>query len=206
MHQTRQSVTTKLPIPRKGTKYVARAKTHVMNSVPVLIAVRDMLKLAQNLKEVKSLINQKLLKINGRSVRDYRESITLFSLFEADKLYKLTLLSTGKFAFEDANIKEGRLCKVLNKHLLSQGRIQLNLHDGTNVISKDKIATQDSVYLDLEGNIKKHVSLEKGKEVFTLSGRHRGDTGKVVSIAGNLATISYEGGSVVLKKSAIVAL
>ncbi len=206
MHQTRQTVSTKLPIPRKGTKYVARAKMHVLNSVPVLLAVRDMLKLAQTLKEVKSMINEKLLKINGRSVRDYRESIGLFNLLEADKLYRLTLLPTGKFTFEEANIKEGRLCKVLNKHILPGGKVQLNLHDGSNVITKDKIATQDSVYLDLEGNIKKHVALEKGKEVFTLTGRHQGDSGKVTSVTKTHATINYKETSAVLKKSAVIAL
>jgi ribosomal protein S4E len=53
MHQTRQQATTRLPITRKGTKYVARASSDLENSVPVVIAMRDILKLAKTKREVR---------------------------------------------------------------------------------------------------------------------------------------------------------
>ena len=99
MHKKRQTLTTKVPIQRKGTKYVARASSHINDSVPVIIALRDMLKLAQTIKEVKYMIHTKLLKINGRPVKDYRESIRLFNIFEADKKYVLKLLPTNPLLF-----------------------------------------------------------------------------------------------------------
>ena len=81
MHLIREEVTKKIPIKRKGTKYVARAASHVTNSVPVVIAVRDMLHFARTSAEVKHMIHTKLLKINGRLVRDLNESIKLFNIF-----------------------------------------------------------------------------------------------------------------------------
>lgn len=206
MHLTRAETTTRLPIPRKGTRYIARASSHVSNSVSVVLAVRDMLKLAKTAKEVKEMIKEKLLKINGRLVKEYRESIQIFDVFEADKSYVLTLLPTNKFAFEDSKEKDIRLCKVINKRLISKGLFQLNLHDGSNVLTKDKISVGDSVYLDFAGKIKKHVSLEKGKEVFIISGKYTGLKGKVEAEDHKKITVKFKEASAVLDNSSMIAL
>ena len=59
MHQSRQFADWKLPIERKGNKYVVRASSHVRDSVPVLMAIRDMLKIARDAREVKEMIKAK---------------------------------------------------------------------------------------------------------------------------------------------------
>ena len=206
MHQTRNETITKLPIRRKGTKYIARALHAHKNAVPVVIAVRDMLKLAKTLKEVQHMIKNKALKINGRVVEDYRDSIKLFNIFEADKHYELTLLPTGKFAFKDTKNSSTRLCKVTGKRLVNAGMIQLNLHDGSNILSKDKITVGDSLYLDLTSKIKNHVTLDAGKEVFIFSGKYQGQSGKVQKIEDNRAYIKFKEGSAVLNKKQLVAI
>lgn len=197
MHLIRQNVTTQLPIPRKGTKYIARASNHLSNAVTVLLAVRDMLKLAKTAKEVKKMVQDKLLKINGKSVMDMHESIKLFNLLEAGKVYRLSLLPTKKFTFEEIStkdpVKELRLVKVTNKHLISGGKIQLNLHDGSNVITSEKINVNDSLYLDTEGKIKKHLKLEKGKEALVIAGKHTGKKGIIESIEHNLSHLKING-------------
>jgi small subunit ribosomal protein S4e len=205
MHQTRQETTKKLPIKRKGTKYVVRALSNVKNSVPVLIAVRDMLKLARTQKEVQSLINQRILKINGRPVRNYHESIQLFNILEAHDFYQLTLLPTGRFSFFRVLKSSERLCKVTGKTILSLGRIQLNLHDGSNVISKDKISVGDSVYLDFEGKIKKHIPLAKGADVFVFGGKYIGQNGKIMEIKDRKALIKFKTGEAELPTSQLMA-
>jgi len=204
-HQTRNKSTIKLPIRRKGTKYVAKALSHSYDSVPVVIAVRDMLHLASTAKEVRHLIKEKVLKINGRPVRDYRESIRLFNILEAGKIYVLTILPTGRFAFEPSE-KQERLCKVINKKLISGNRIQINLHDGSNIITKEKISVGDSVYLSPDGKIKSHVSLEKGKKVFIMSGKYIGFTGVINSMKDNLVNISLDSHDTVIGKEQVVAL
>ncbi len=206
MHQTRIHSTTKLPIERKGTKYIARASSHINNSVPVVIAVRDMLKLARTAKEVRGMIKNKALKINGRQVEDYRESIRLFNVFEAGKPYELSLLETKKFFFQPASHKDARLCKVVSKKLLKGNTIQLNLHDGTNVLSKDKITVNDSIYLGLDGKIKKHIPLSKDKESLVISGRYMGKTVKIDSIKDGKVSIKVNGGSTSIPASAVVVL
>lgn len=192
MHLKRQKATTKLPIPRKGTTYIARALSNVDNSVPIVIAIRDMLKLSRTASEVKEMIKQKKLKINNRIVKDYRESISLFNILEADKHYTLSLLPTGKFIFNHIQHPDSRLLKVKDKRLLKKGAIQISFHDGTCILSKDKISVGDSVYLDFSGKIKKHVPLEKGKEVFITKGKYIGKKGKIIEVKGKIVSISIQ--------------
>jgi len=206
MHQTRQEATTRLPMERKGKKYVARASSHLETSVPVVVAVRDILNLAKTKSEVKKMINQKILKINGRNVRSQNESIKLFNIFEAGKTYVLKLSPTRKFFLEEAKDGKERLCKVIGKTLLSGNKIQLNLHDGTNILGDNKIKINDSLYLDFSGKIKKHISLEKGNEVFIISGRYEGRSGKISDIQDKKVTIKFKEGSSTLNPESIIML
>src|SRR3990167_1118797 len=166
MHLKRQSISRRMPVPRKGTKMVVGSLINPSNSVPLVIAVRDMLKIARTAKEVQKMIHHGLLKVNWRKAKDYREQINLFNILEADKKYYLSILGTGKFTLKETK-SEDRLCKVTGKRLVKDGKIQINLHDGTNFVTEKKI-----------------VSLEKGSEVFIISGRYAGSEGKVVSVDG----------------------
>ncbi len=207
MHLTRSEASKRLPIRRKGTRYLARAKIDYKNSVPVVIALRDMLKLARTLKEVEKMIHHKLLKINGKLVKDYRDSIRLFNIFEADKSYQLTLNKIGKFAFVEDSSKE-RMCKVIDKKLYKKNTIQLNLHEGTNIVSKEKINVGDTVYIDFNTKIKKHTVFEKGKKCIILSGKYSGHTGSISEIDANKAKIKLEHHDVpvVLDKRSVLAI
>jgi len=204
MHQKRQTTTTKLPIQRKGMKFVVRALSHPRESVPVVIAVRDMLKFATTTKEVKKMINSGLLKINGKLVKDHRESIRLFNIFEAGKTYKLTLLPTHRFTLEEIKPTKERLCKVKSRKLLKGNKIQVNLHDGSNVLTKDKINVCDSIYLDFSGKITKHIPMEKGKDGFVISGKYTGTSGKVQSVEDKKVKIKFKDKEAVLASRQIV--
>ncbi len=181
MHQTRATVSKKLPIHRKGTKYVARASIDLQNSVPVVVAIRDILKLASTAKEVKEMIKQKLLKINGKNVKDLKDSIKLLDIFEADRTYVLTLTTNGKFAFEETGTKE-RICKVIGKKLVRGGKIQINLHEGSNILSDEKIGINDTIYLNLAGKIVKHTPIQKSKECIIISGKYIGKKGLIKNV------------------------
>ena len=203
MHRTRESVPSTIPISRKGTKYVVRPLSHLASAVPVVIAVRDMLKIARNTREVKSMIHQKVLKLNGRVVHDFRESIKLFNILEADKKYQLILLPTKRFSLEEVK-SDDRICKIIGKVMLPGKKIQFNLHDGSNIISTDKLEVNDTVIIHA-GKIKKHISLKTAKEVFVMYGKYVGQKGKIHSL-NEKAEVKLEDKTVELNKSAIVAL
>ncbi len=206
MHSTRSNVIRGIPLPRKGNKYVACAVRFSNSAVPVVIAVRDMLNLATTTKEVKQMVHEKMLKINGKPVKDIHQPIPIFSIFHADKNYIITLKSTGRFEFEQTN-DNSRLVKVVGKTAVRGGAIQYNLHEGTNIISKEKINVGDSLLLDFDNKIKKHIALEKGKKVFVISGSNIGNSGSIVKVEGQEISVKLQNHNeeVVLDKAQIFA-
>ena len=175
----------------------------MQNSVPVVVAVRDMLKLARTSKEIKKMVHEKSLKINGKDVKDIREPVSLFNIFHADKTYILTLTPTARFTFSPTDNKS-RLCKVIGKKILKHKKTQLNLHDGSNILTEDKIAINDSVYLNFSNKITKHISFDKGKSCIIISGKYTGQKGKIISTENSTATVKLEHKSSVLEKGRIV--
>jgi small subunit ribosomal protein S4e len=206
MHLTRQEATTRLPIARKGTKYIARAASNPEISIPVVIAVRDMLGLAKTAKEVKQMIHQKLLKIDGKDISDIHESICLFDVFHADKDYVLTLSPKKKFQLEEAKAKSERIAKVAGRNLVSGGKIQIHLHDGTSIIGDSKIKVGDTLHIDFENKVKKHISLEKGRDAFIISGKYAGLHGKIENVHEKKVLVKFKDGSAVLNEAQAVAL
>lgn len=205
MHLTRAETTRKIPIVRKGTQYTARALSHQDSGVPVVIAVRDMLKIARTASEVKAMIKQKLLAINGRKVRDYREPILLYSILEAGDLYRLTLLPTGRFSFEKTK-DTSRIAKVIGKKMLKNKIIQINLHDDTNVLSKENISLGDSLELGIDNKVKRVIKLEKGKKALIITGKSIGLIGTVKNIEGRSVYIELNGRELHLDKDYIMVL
>ena len=189
MHQTRQATSTKIPVPRKGTKYIARANSNHKDSVPVVVAVRDMLHLAKTSKEVKKMVSQKLLKLNGKPVKDIKESISLLNLFEADKPYLLTLTSNGRFTLEETKDNKQRIAKIIGKKLLKSKKLQFNLHDGTNLLGSEKASMGDSLSLDLTGKVKGVVKLDKGSQVLIFKGKYSRKKAKDSAVEGKKATL-----------------
>lgn len=188
MHQIRQTVSFHVPITRKGTKYVARPLSHTRSSVAVLVAIRDMLHLAQTQREVHEMIKQKLLKVNGRMVVDYHDSVKLFNIISADKHYMLTLTPHGRFAFKETKSMD-RPCKVVNKNLVRGNKIQVNCHDGTNAIMKEKVSVHDTIYVDETNKVKKHVTFEKGKSGMVIAGKSIGHECTIEDVQATTATV-----------------
>ena len=180
MHLTRAALNKAVPLPRKGSKYIARPMSHLQTSISVLVAVRDMLKLAHTTREVRHMIKQKLLKINGRDVKDVRQPIHILNLFDADKRYKLILLPTKRFFLEETSDKT-RIAKIIGKKVINGGLIQFNFHDGTNILSKERFPVGDSVLLNTDNTVSKVIPLNKGSHAFIYSGRNVGLKGSIAA-------------------------
>lgn len=205
MHQTRSEVIKQLPLARKGTKYIARASRNSSNSVPLLIAIRDMLKLANTSKEVKGMIHNKKIKVNGKPAKTLTDPISLFSRIEADKNYLLTMLPTGRFSFVETK-ENTRKLKIMGKAMVKGKKIQYALHDGTSIISEKQFSVGDTLILTDDNKVSKHLSIDKGKEIFAFSGSYIGREGKVQDISGNNITVKFDKEEAVIDKSQVIAI
>lgn len=187
-HLTRQSVPKSWPIERKGTTYVVKSRVDVNGGVPVLVALRDMLELAQTRREVKKIIHLKQFLINEKPARDEKNSILFLdtvTIVPTKKNYRLELSASGKFYFNEIKETEAnkKIAKITNKKVLKGKKTQLNLSDGRNFLSDIKCNMNDSVVVNLkEGKIEKCVPLKEKAKVIIFSGKHVGDKGEIISL------------------------
>lgn len=205
MHLTRAQITKRVPIARKGTRYIARPLSHPNTAVSVLSAVRDILKLARTAREVKEMIKQKQIKINGRIVYDYHAPVHMLGILDADKRYILTILPTNRFSLEETKEKT-RIAKIINKKTLNGGQVQLNMHEGTNVVTKSKANVGDSVELDMDNKIVNVLPLGKGKKALLIYGRNVGVKGTIKEVEGKMLILEINGQQVKASREQVIVL
>jgi len=187
-HLKRQEVPKQWPIGRKGSVYVVRSTFGINEGVPVLVALRDMLKLVDNRKEAKKAIHARNILLNTKPVTDERNAILFldtFTIIPLKKNYRLELSEKGKFYFEE--IKESevekKISKIINKKTLKGKKTQLNLGDGRNFLTDMKCNVNDSVIVNLKANkIEKCLPLKEKANAIVFAGKHIGEKGEIESL------------------------
>lgn len=155
--------------------------------------VRDELKLASTLPETKKVIANNEILVDGKRRTDYRFMVGLFDVVKVPTTkhaYRIILDQKGRIKL--VNIPEAesnfKVCKVIGKKVLPGKKIQINLHDGKNILSEVKVNVGDSVVVNLpDFKIKEVLHLTPGSLVFLTQGKHHGDLGKFKEIKGNEA-------------------
>jgi len=79
--------------------------------------------------------------------------------------------------------KDWKLARIDNKTVLTKGRVQINLHDGRNVLlPKDQYKTGDVLKIELPSQkIVKAFKLEKGSLALLIGGSHPGSVQTIES-------------------------
>ncbi len=184
-HLKRQSAPTSWPIERKGTTYVVKSNFSVKDGIPVLVILRDMLKLAQNRSEVKRIIHSNQILVNERLVKDEKNNILFFdtlNIIPLKKHYRMELSEKGKFYLQEIKENEAnkKIAKIINKKILKGKKTQLNLSDGRNILSDMKCNINDSVIVNLkEGKIEKCLPLKEKAKIIIFAGKHIGKSGEI---------------------------
>ncbi|NMB66844.1 hypothetical protein GYA25_02190 [Candidatus Woesearchaeota archaeon] len=187
-HLTRQEIPKEWPLPRKGGVYIIRPNNNLSKGIPVLIILRDILKLGNNRREIKKIIHDKKVLLNDKFVKDEKENVLLFDVLKfplIKKNYRLSISEQGKFLLEEINEKESekKISKIIGKKILKNKKIQVNLSDGTNFLFNEKFKINDSVVIDLKNRkIEKVLPLKEGTKIKVYSGKHIGKTGKIISL------------------------
>tara|TARA_Y100000310_G_scaffold345132_1_gene462069 strand:- start:3097 stop:3669 length:573 start_codon:yes stop_codon:yes gene_type:complete len=180
--------------------------------IPVLVAMRDILRHVQTRKELKKIMLEGKVEVNGVKILEQGYSLLLFdvlSLPTIKKQYRLVLTEFKKFAFEEVVAKDAnsKIVKVIGKKILSKGVVQFNMRDGRNVLSKDKVGVGDSVIINFKDKkIEKVVPISEKSEVLVIKGKHLGHRGKVVKVSGNEVNVSLGENEFNLNKNAVMAL
>lgn len=187
-HLKRHAIPKSWPIQRKGTTFVVQPNRGFSDSLPVLIILRDLLKVAQNRKEAKKMIHMKNILLNGKEVRDEKEGVMLFdviTLVPSNKNYRLTVIKNEKFSIEEIKESEAntKIVKIIGKKVLKGKKIQLNMSDGRNFLVNIKCKIGDSALINLKSKkIEKCLPLEENSEAMIFAGKHSGEKGKIEKI------------------------
>lgn len=162
-HMKRLAAPNTWPIPRKGKKrWVARPlpSGHKQRlCMPILVALRDVLKLASTKREVKRILHNNEILVNNRRVKKPRAAIGLFDVLAINKLkeyYRVVLTRKNKLTLAPIKKKEANVLplKVRSKTSLRGGDTQINFTNGWNIRSKKKFSTKSTVLFDLkEGKV-----------------------------------------------------
>lgn len=187
-HQKRVAAPTSWPITRKTHHWVvgANAGPHSKETgIPLLVIVRDLLKLANNAKEARRIINEGNIFVDGRARNDYKYIVGLFdivSIPSTNEYYRVLLDVQNRFKLYKEDSNALKLCRINNKTIVKKGAVQLNLHDGSNIISSNDYKTFDTILLGQDRKIVKHIAYKPGNLAMIVGGEHSGEIGKIKQI------------------------
>jgi small subunit ribosomal protein S4e len=176
-------------IPKKSSTWVPKpnaGKHAAEHGIPLGIALRDYLSVVDTMTEAKRVIGNREIMIDGRVATSHKSPVGLMDVLSLPKLqkhYRSVIDKHGRVALAEIGAAQAgwKLCRVQNKTIVSGGRLQLNLHDGRNVIVKEKnFKTGDVVKLALPTQeIKGHYAFGQGMTALITGGAHVGEFAKV---------------------------
>ena len=189
-----------LQIKRKHGKFFVKSSAgpHPSRScLPLLHIVRDLLKIVDTHREAKKLIGLGYFKVDGKVIREKNHPIGLMDVLSIEKInkhYRILPDSHYGLIMHEIPEKESmfKLCRINNKTTVKGGHIQLNLHDGRNILIKVKNPRnpKEDVYkrMDIlkisvpEQEIIKVLKFKENNLAIIMSGKNIGQIGKIISI------------------------
>jgi len=204
MHIKRKTIPNFWPVPKTGTKYLAVPNHEQGKALSVILITRNILEIVKTKKELKKLLNEKKISVNGKIINEVNYPVCLFDVISfptIKKHYRLMLKKRYTLAPISEKEAETKIYKVIGKTMLPNKKIQINLSQGRNIISHEKINSGDFVEIHLLNNkIMKIIPLKKDVEILVVAGKHIGKTGKIKDIlvegSGKVAVIKTKEGEV----------
>ena len=148
------------------------------------LLIKTLLKFAKTTREVKKLLNEGKILIDGIARKNHKFPVGLMDIIEVPDLqlqYVFLFNENGKLIHKQINKEDTKIktCKIVNKKILRGKKIQLNLYDGNNIIvDKDAYKVGDSIVVSVpKKEIKNHLKLEKGALIYLIGGKHIGRFG-----------------------------
>ena len=204
-HLSRLNAPKSWPVRRKGIKFIKRPSpgAHPLRKcIPLSLVLISLLKIVRTNKEVKRVLHERNILINGVVCTDPALPIGVMDLVSVPVLkesFRVLYTTKGNFALEKVGEKgaDVRMVKIANKTLLKGGKVQLNYSDGTNsLVSKDSYKVEDTLLISIKDKaVKKHVPLKEGSMVYLTGGKRVGVVAKLETIANKQIILKIGEGS-----------
>jgi small subunit ribosomal protein S4e len=180
------------PISRKKYYWIIRPSTNGYKfeyGMPILLWLRDYLKIVKNKKEAKYLLRNEKVLVNNKKIKDLGHNVGLFdviSIKDLNKNYRVVMSNNLKLKLVEIpeQEKDLKIIKIVRKNLVKGGKIQVTGIDGRNFIIDDKdIKTGDSILFNTKENkIEKIIKMNKGNLIYIFYGAKVSTIGKLENI------------------------
>lgn len=191
--QKRLSASKTLSMRKKTSKWIIATKPgmHAKKSaIPLGLAIRDLLNYARNMKEVNLLLNGKNILVDGKIRKQHNFPLGLFDVLEIpgiEKRYRVLFDAKRRLVLREFSFKGKlqKLCKVVGKHTISGGKMQITTHDGRNILidGKEGISVDDTLLVELpEQKIVGKFKLQQGNLAYVVSGTHVSEKAKILEV------------------------
>ena len=170
------------PRPREGPH-------KLRESIPLALILRNKLHYANNYRELKAVLHQRLVKIDSKVREDLKFPVGFMDVVEIEPTndrFRVLYDSNGRFVLHRIAKEESeyKLCKVQKKVLRTKGVPVIDTHDGRRIRYADpEIKVQDTVKIHLKsGKISRVIKFEKGNLCYVTTGANRGRIGEIINI------------------------
>jgi len=176
------------PLPRKTSIWVTKAApgAHTLElCMPVVVVIRDILGKAASTREVRHILHNNLVSIDGRVCKDSRRGVGFMDVLTlGEENYRCIVDQKGILRYRKITKKEAetKVCRINGKTTIKGGKTQLHLHDGRNILTDDagEYNTGDSLVLALPSQkIKEHIRFSDGIKCYLTGGAHVGEFAEV---------------------------
>ncbi|MBM3896940.1 MAG: 30S ribosomal protein S4e [Thaumarchaeota archaeon] len=159
-------------------------------SIPLIVLIRDVLKLAKTAKEVRTAIIYGGVIVDGVARRTPNFPVGLMDVLEMRSLGKIfRLVPTKTRTLYPIEVAEGeknlKLCAIKNKVSVRKNMVQYGTHDGRSLLTGPEVnmRVSDSALIEVPSQkIAKHIAMKKGSVVIVTGGERQGEVGTLNAI------------------------
>jgi len=178
-------------IPRKGSKWVKRPGPgpHAQDqSIPLLLVLRDLRHIVASAREARILLRTGVVRVDGQVAKDLDRGLGLMDTLSfaapLDAHYRVVKNRRGKLILVSIPSAEStvKLGRVRFKHAVRQGRVEVTLHDGRNLLvpPASPYRVGDSLKLEVPSQkVVDHLPLAAGALAYVAGGSHVGELARV---------------------------
>lgn len=187
------------PIHRKELVWTFKPKPGphpVTQCFPLALILRDILRFAKTRKEAKKIVSEGKVHVDRKVRREELFPVGLMdvmSIPDVEKSFRVLPSSRGLTCHSiEKDETTFKLCRIENKSIVKDANLQLNLHDGTNLLisiadpknrEEDVYQTFDVLKISIPSReTLEQIKLKNGAFAVAIGGKNIGKCGKIVKV------------------------
>lgn len=177
-----------VPVARKGKVWVVKPSPgphRIEDAVALGVVLRDIMHVADSEREVKRVLTEGNVLVDGRVVRDRKFPVGLMDVVSIPKMNKNYWVGVDRkgrfklFEVKDERVKF-KLCRVEGKRTVKKGATQISFHDGRTITDGRELRVGDTVKLAIpKQQILSVMKLEPNAVCLITKGIHAGEVAVV---------------------------